>query len=82
MFFADGKRKRCMMSFSPLRACEILRIWSQHHGIEEFWRNLKYLLGLSKMSLHARSRAYAGVGVKLLIYLLLDEMLADRKSVV
>lgn len=70
LFFADGARKRCMMSFSLLRACEILRIWRQHHGIERFWRCLKHLLGLSKMSLHGRCGAYAGIGVKLLSYLM------------
>lgn len=70
LFFADGKRKRCMMSFSSLRACEILSIWRQHHGIEEFWRYLKHLLKLAEMSLHGRSGTYAGVAVKLLSYLL------------
>ena len=70
LFFADGKRTRCMMSFSPLRACEILSIWRQHHGIEEFWRHLKHLLKLSQMGLHGRSGAYAGVAIKILSYLL------------
>lgn len=70
LFFADGMRKRCMMSFSSLRACEILRIWRQHHGIERFWRCLKHLLGLSKMSLHGRCGAYAGIGIKMLSYLM------------
>ena len=70
LFFADGRRKRCMISFLPIRGCEILSIWRQHHGIEEFWRSLKYLLKLAGMSLHGRSGTYAGVAVKLLSYLL------------
>ena len=42
LFFQDGGKGQTMMVFGkPLRACEILRIWSQHHGIEQFWRHLK-----------------------------------------
>ena len=38
LFFADRGKIRTMLVFGkPLRACEILRIWSQHHGIEQFW---------------------------------------------
>ena len=42
LFFQDGGKIRTMMVFGkPLRACEILRIWSQHHGIEQFWQNTR-----------------------------------------
>ena len=54
-----------------LRACEILHIWSQHHGIEQFWRNLKSLVKLRAMSLHGRHGAYGSLGVKVMAYLLL-----------
>jgi len=72
LFFKDGSKVRCMMVFGrPLRAAEILRIWSQHHGIEQFWRNLKSIVHLSAMSLQGRDGAYASLGVKVLSYLLL-----------
>ena len=71
LFFADGKRTRCMMCLGKgLRGCEILSIWRQHHGIEQFWRSLKSLLRLSAMSLHGRDGAYSGVAVKVLSYLM------------
>ena len=42
LFFQDGGKGQTMMVFGkPLRACEILRIWSQHHGIEQFWQNTR-----------------------------------------
>ena len=52
------------------RSCEILKIWSQHHGIEQFWRYLKTDLKLSKMSLAGRQGAYASLGVKVMSSLL------------
>ena len=72
LFFVDGKKIRCMMVFGPAkRATEILRIWRQHHGIEQFWRNLKSIVGLSAMRLRGRDGAYASLGIKVLAYLLL-----------
>ena len=72
LFFKDGGKIRTMMVFGrKLRACEILNIWSQHHGIEQFWRNLKSLVKLKAMSLHGRSGAYGSLGVKVMAYLLL-----------
>ena len=72
LFFQDGGKIQTMMVFGkPLRACEILRIWSQHHGIEQFWRHLKTDLKLSSMSLEGRHGAYANLGVKVMSYLLI-----------
>ncbi len=71
LFFADGKRTRCMMCLGKaLRGCEILSIWRQHHGIEQFWRSLKSLLKLASISLHGRDGAYSGIAVKVLSYLM------------
>ena len=37
LFFEDMGKVRTMMAFGKTRrACEILRIWKQHHGIEQF----------------------------------------------
>ena len=75
LFFQDGGKIRTMMVFGkPLRACEILRIWSQHHGIEQFWRHLKTDLKLSAMSLENRHGAYANLGVKVMSYLLIQQV--------
>lgn len=72
LFFKDCGKCRCMMVFGrSLRAAEILSIWCQHHGIEQFWRHLKSIVRLSAMSLHGRDGAYATLGVKVLAYLLL-----------
>lgn len=60
------------MVFGPsLRGAEILNIWRQHHAIEQFWRQLKFLNWLKAMRLQGRTGAYAGLGVKVLAYLLL-----------
>ncbi len=75
LFFRDGGQLRCMMVFGrPLRAAEILSIWSQHHAIEQFWRSLKSTLRLSTMTLRGRHGAYAGLAVKVLSYLLLSSV--------
>ena len=75
LFFLDMGKMRTMLVFGkPLRSCEILRIWSQHHSIEQFWRYLKTDLKLSKMSLRGREGAYAGLGVKVISYLLMQEV--------
>ncbi|MBI1882905.1 MAG: transposase [Chlamydiae bacterium] len=72
LFFSDGGQKRCVMAFGRrLRSAEIFRIWHQHHAIEQFWRNLKSIVGLKSMHLHGRTGAYAGLAVKVLAYLLL-----------
>lgn len=72
LFFVDGSKIRCLMVFGrPKRAAEILRIWRQHHGIEQFWRNLKSVVHLSEMSLQRRDGAYASLGIKVLSYLLI-----------
>ena len=75
LFFASGTTIRCMMVFGkPLRSAEILSIWRQHHGIEQFWRNLKSIIHLSEMNLHRRDGAYASLGVKVLAYLMLTDV--------
>lgn len=51
-FFDMGKGRTLLIFGKPLRTCEALRIWSQHHGIEHFWRQLKSRLHLSAMSLY------------------------------
>ena len=84
LFFQDGGKIQTMMVFGkPLRACEILRIWSQHHGIEQFWQNtrvvfcsfdLKTDLKLSAMSLEGRQGAYVNLGLKVMSYLLIQHV--------
>ena len=63
-----------MVFGKPLRSAEILSIWRQHHGIEQFWRNLKSIIHLSSMSLHQRDGAYASLSVKVLAYLMLTDV--------
>ena len=75
LFFLDRGKGQTMMVFGkPLRACEILKVWSQHHGIEQFWRHLKTDLNLSAMSLEGRQGAYANLGVKVINYPMLQRV--------
>ena len=64
-----------MMVFGhPVRAAEILSIWHQPHGIEQFWRHLKSVIHLHEMRLRGRDGIYAGLAVKVLSYLLLTHL--------
>ena len=83
LFFLDMGKMRTMLVFGkPGRACEILRIWSQHHGIEQFWaeyacgilHDLKTDLRLSSMSLEGKQGASANLGLKVLSYLLIQQV--------
>jgi hypothetical protein len=75
LFFKDGGKVRCMMAFGrPLRGVEILSVWHQHHGIEQFWRNLKSHVQLHQMRMRGRDGAYASLAVKVLSYLLLTHL--------
>ncbi len=73
-FSAYGKTQTMMVFGKPGRAAEILHIWSQHHGIEQFWRHLKTDLRLSAMSLHHRNGAYGSLGIKVLSYLMIQQV--------
>jgi len=72
LFFRRAGLCRVVMVFGrKLRACEILNIWHQHNGIEEFWKNLKSILHLQRMSLRGREGCYAVIAIKLLAYLIM-----------
>jgi hypothetical protein len=75
LFFSAYGKTQTMMGFGkPLRSAEILHIWSQHHGIEQFWRHLKTDLKLSAMSLEGRQGAYVNLGLKVMSYLLIQHV--------
>ena len=82
IFFGDRGKIRTLLVFGkPLRTCEALRIWSQHHGIEQFWRYLKSSLRLSAMSLESRQGAYTSLGIKVMSYLMLLQIsIAERRT--
>ena len=75
LFFSAHRKTQTMMVFGrPLRASEILHIWTQHHGIEQFWRHLKTDMRLSAMSLHQRNSAYGTLGIKIISYLMIQQV--------
>ena len=82
VFFMDcstSKRSKlkCLMIFGrKLRACEAISIWKQHHSIEQFWRRLKYDLQIHRMRLRSRQGVYATVAVKLVAYLVMEQISA------
>ena len=78
----DRKKIRTLLVFGkPLRTCEALRIWSQHHGIEQYWRYLKSSLHVSDMSLESREGAYVSLGIKVMSYLMLLQVsIAERRT--
>ncbi len=81
-FFSDMGKIRTLLVFSkPLRTCEALRIWSQHNGIEYYWRQLKSSLHLSNMSLESTQGAYAGLSIKVMSYLMLLQIsILERRT--
>ena len=58
----------------PLRACEALRAYHRHHWIEEFWQILRSVLHVEATSLWGKAGALAGVGIKVVAFLLLTEI--------
>jgi hypothetical protein len=58
----------------PLRACEALRAYHRHHWIEEFWQILRSVLHVEATSLRGRAGALAGIGIKVVAFLLLSEV--------
>ena len=82
LFFLDMGKVRTLLVFGKsLRTCEALRIWSQHHGIEYFWRQLKSSLHLSAMSLESTQGAYAGLSIKVMSYLMLLQVsILERRT--
>ena len=72
VFFRDRGKGRTLLVFGkPGRASEAMRIWSQHHGIEQFWRHLKTDIHVSAMSRQSREGDYVSVGVQVMSYLML-----------
>ena len=82
LFFRDRGKIRTLLVFGrPLRTSEALRIWSQHHGIEQFWRHFKSNLHVSAMSLESRQGAYVSLGIKVMSYLMLLQMsISERRT--
>ena len=82
IFFRDRGKVRTLLVFGkPLRASEAIRIWSQHHGIEQFWRHLKTNLHVSAMSLQSREGAYVSLGIKVMSYLMLLQIsISERRT--
>lgn len=82
IFFKDRAKIRTLLVFGkPLRTCEALRSWSQHHGIEQFWRYLKSNLGVCAMSLESRQGTYTSLGIKVMSYLMLLQIsIAERRT--
>ena len=82
VFFRDRGKIRTLLVFGkPLRTAEAMRIWSQHHGIEQFWRYLKTDLHLSAMSLQSREGAYVSLGIKVMSYLMLLQIrISERRT--
>lgn len=82
IFFRDRGKIRTLLVFGkPLRTSEAVRIWSQHHGIEQYWRYLKSSLHASAMSLQSREGAYVSLGIKVISYLMLLQVsISERRT--
>ena len=82
LFFRDrGKIQTLLVFGKPLRTCEALRRWRQHHGIEQFWRYFKSNLHVSAMSLQSRRGAYVSLGIKVMSYLMLLQIsISERRT--
>ena len=82
IFFRDRGKIRTLLVFGkPLRTSEAMHIWSQHHGIEQFWRYLKTNLRVSAMSLESREGAYVSLGIKVMSYLMLLQIsISERRT--
>jgi len=72
LFFRHEGKTEALMAFGrKLRTAEILSIWKQHHGIEQFWKSLKSVLHPGSMSLRGRGGVYAELVIKVMAYVLM-----------
>jgi len=74
LVFCRRKGERTVSYFiltQPLRTAEALRIIHQHHWIEVFWKRCKGLFKLANSKLCTPQGARAGVGIKVVGYLLI-----------
>lgn len=74
LVFCRRKGERTVSYFiltQPLRTAEALRIIHQHHWIEVFWKRCKGLFKLANSKLRTSQGARAGVGIKVVGYLLI-----------
>jgi hypothetical protein len=74
LVFCRRKGERQVSYFiltQPLRTAEALRIIHQHHWIEVFWKRCKGLFKLADSKLRTPQGARAGVGIKVVGYLLI-----------
>lgn len=80
IFFAR-RRSKAFALLCPqraLRGCEALRLWSNHHSVEVFWKRLKSWLGLGRMQLQGRDGAWAELTLRTLAYLLALPLLGPQ----
>jgi AraC-like DNA-binding protein len=69
----DHPRSKTFAVLCParlLRTCEGLRLWSNHHAVETFWKRLKQWLGLGQMQSRGRRGAWAELCLRVLAYFL------------
>ncbi len=63
-----------------LRSCEGLRIWTNHHAVETFWKRLKSWLGLGKMQSRGRRGAWMEVCLRVLAYFFAQDIFGRTAS--
>jgi len=65
--FMLGKMRYCFAK-NIYRTAEILRVWKQHHWIEEVFKRLKHLLSWGKYRLRGNDGAYASIVLSFFAY--------------
>lgn len=65
-----------------MRRCEALRVWKNHQAVETFWKRMKRWQGLGQMQMRGREGAWAELTLRVMAYLLAQEMLTEDVSTI
>jgi len=81
LIFFQRARTKAYALIAPqrlMRSCEALRVWRNHQAVETFWKRLKRWLGLGQMQMRGRVGAWAELSLRVMAYLLAQEMLTKE----
>ncbi len=65
-----------------MRTGEALRVWKNHQAVETFWKRMKRWLGLGQMQMRGRFGAWAELTLRVMAYLLAQEMMTEEVSTI
>lgn len=85
LIFFQRARTKANALIAPqrlMRTSEALRVWKNHQAVETFWKRMKRWLGLGQMQMRGREGAWAELTLRVMAYLLAQEMMREEVSTI